>query len=269
MIPRAEGTIHAEKTSPLHPCRLSANMTAKAVFKAATMISDGLGLRNCSRGIGESSSASALESMVSMTCYGNAYKFDIPMPMAMAMALMCSEWKPPSMLKIQDNTYTMIANFTEITVSNSDNDLHLVQVMSARLEGWMPDIPEGQIWRTVSLSMFLLSLFFCFVYYFTSLDLGPVQMASARVFANSGDKSREGGVSPCAGSSKWLTHGTDRLWDLWVRTFANIERLFDCCHSFLLLYRIMQPRGSAPKEGANVMARLHVMCPGPGNPHFI
>jgi hypothetical protein len=45
----------------------------------------------------------------------------------------------------------MIGKFTEITVSNSDNDLHLVRVMSARLDGRMPDIPEVEIWRTVSL----------------------------------------------------------------------------------------------------------------------
>ena len=113
------------------------------------------------------------------------------------------------------------------------------------------------------------SLLFSSLYFFTSLDLGPVQMASARVFTTSGDKSSGGGVSPCAGSAEWLPYGTDRLWDLWVRTFAYVERLFDCCHSFVLLYGIMQPRGSAPKEGDNVMARLHVTCQGPGNPRFI
>jgi len=75
----------------------------------------------------------------------------------------------------------MIGDFTEITVSNSDNDLHLVEVTSARLDSRMPDIPEVEIWRTVSLWMFLLSLPFS-LYFFTSLDLGLVQMASARVF---------------------------------------------------------------------------------------
>jgi len=38
---------------------------------------------------------------------------------------------------------------------------------------------------------------------------------------------------------------------------------------FLLLYGFMQPSGSAPKEGDNVTARLHVTCPGPGNTSFI
>jgi len=96
-------------------------------------------------------------------------------------------------------------------------------------------------------------------------------MASARVFTTSGDKSSGGGVSLWAGSAERLPYGTDRLWDLWVRTIAYVERLFDCFLSFpfLLLYGIMQPRGSAPKEGDNVMARLHVTCPGPGNTRFI
>jgi hypothetical protein len=72
----------------------------------------------------------------------------------------CSERKPPSMLPSQDETHTMIVDFTEITVPNSDNDLHLVRVTSARLDGWMPGILEVEIWRTVLLGMFLLSLRF-------------------------------------------------------------------------------------------------------------
>jgi hypothetical protein len=97
----------------------------------------------------------------------------------MAMAMMSSERKPRWMPPGQDEAHTMIGDFTEITVSNSDKNLHLVRVTSARLDGRMPDIPEVEIWRTVSLWMFLLS----------SLDLGPVQMASAWVFTTSGDKS--------------------------------------------------------------------------------
>jgi len=38
---------------------------------------------------------------------------------------------------------------------------------------------------------------------------------------------------------------------------------------FLLLYGFMPPRVSAPKEGDNVMAWLHVTCPGPGITCFI
>jgi hypothetical protein len=65
----------------------------------------------------------------------------------------------------------MIGDFTEITVSNSDNDLHLVRVTSARLDSQMPDIPEVEIWRTVSLWMLYFS---SSLYFFTSLVLGPV-----------------------------------------------------------------------------------------------
>jgi len=88
--------------------------------------------------------------MVSMTGYWNAYKLDIPMqlPMAMAMAIamamamvmISSERKPPSMPPSQDKAHSMIGDFTEITVSNSDNDLHLVRVTSVRLDSRMPDI---------------------------------------------------------------------------------------------------------------------------------
>ena len=118
--------------------------------------------------------------MVSMTRYWDAYKLDIPMqlPMAMAMAMvmemammmiMISERKPPSMPPSQDEALTVVGDFAEITVSNSDNDRHLVRVTSARLDGRMPDIPEVEIWRTVSLWMFLLSLLFSLLLYFLLL----------------------------------------------------------------------------------------------------
>jgi len=51
--------------------------------------------------------------------------------------------------------------------------------------------------------------------------------------------------------------------------FRTLHRCLIVSFPFLLLYGFMQPRGSAPKEGDNVMARLHVMCLGPGNPRFI
>jgi hypothetical protein len=102
---------------------------------------------------------------------------------------------------------------------------------------------EGGVTLDVPSSSFLFSS----LNIFTSLDFGPLQMASAWVFTTSGDKSSGGGVSLCAGSAEWLPYGTDRLWDLLVRTIAYVERLFDCFLPFLLLYRIMQPRGSAPK----------------------
>jgi hypothetical protein len=63
--------------------------------------------------------------------------------------------------------------------------------------------------------------------------------------------------------------GTDRLRDLWVRTIAYGERGLIISFPFLLLYGFTQPRGSAPKEGDNVTARLHVTCTGPGNTRFL
>ena len=95
----------------------------------------------------------------------------------------------------------------------------------------------------VTLDVPSFSFLFTSLYFFTSLDLGPVQMASARVFTTSGDQSSGGGVSPCAGSAEWLPYGTDRLWDLWVRTFAYVERLFDCFLSFSTLVRDYAAQG--------------------------
>jgi len=121
----------------------------------------------------ESLIASALERIVSMTGYWNAYKLAIPMqsPIVMEMAMMSRQRKPPSMPPSQDEAHTMIGDFTEITVSNSDNDLHLVRVTSAKLNRRMPDIPEVEIWRTVSHWMFFL---FSSLYFVDSLDLGPI-----------------------------------------------------------------------------------------------
>jgi hypothetical protein len=53
------------------------------------------------------------------------------MAMAMAMAMMSSERKPPSMPPSQDEAHTMIGNFTNSTVSNSGNELHLILLLEA------------------------------------------------------------------------------------------------------------------------------------------
>ena len=46
---------------------------------------------------------------------------------------------------------------------------------------------------------------------------------------------------------------------------SYLEQLLDCILLFHLFSRFMRLRGSASKVGDNVMARLHIMCPGPGN----
>jgi len=89
------------------------------------------------------------------------------MAMQLPMAVMMnSQQKPPSMPPNQDEAHTMIGDFSEITVSNSDDGLRWVRVTSARLDGQMPDIPEVEIWRMVSLWMFVLSLLFSLLNYF-------------------------------------------------------------------------------------------------------
>jgi len=63
------------------------------------------------------------------------------------------------------------------------------------------------------------------------------------------------------------------------RSVVGLMSSYDCVHRMIVsfmfpfpssfLYWLWQPRRSAPKERDNVMARSHVTCPGPGNPHFI
>jgi len=202
--------------------------------------------------------------MVSMTGYWNAYKLDIPIQWLMTMVITkSSERKPPSMPPSQAEAHTMIGDFTEITVSNSDDDLHLVRVMSARLNGPMADLPEVEIWRTVSLWMSLLSFYFSSVYFFTPLDLGQLQMASARVLP-SPETSQVAVEFPRAPDQPNDYHmvliGCGTYW------FVRLHTLNGCfIVSYLQLYRFMQPRRCPPKEGDNVTARLHFTGPGPGN----
>ena len=138
------------------------------------------------------------------------------MQLPMAMMMSC-ERRPPSMPPSQDKAHTMIGDFTEITVSNSDNDLHLVRVTSARSDGRMPDIPEVEIWRTVSLWMFLLSLLFTSLLLWISAQykwrrhgfLPPPETSQVEVeFPRA--------PNPPRGCS-W---STDRLWDLLSRAEA-------------------------------------------------
>jgi hypothetical protein len=186
---------------------------------------------------------------------------------AMAMAMMSGERKPPPMPPGQDEAHCMIGDFNEISVSNSDNDRRLVQVTSTPLDGRIPDIPEVEIWGTASLWMFLLSLllFTCFHLWISAQykrrrhgflpppEIGQMEVEFPRV------------PDPPNGYHMVLvgcgTYGFQRL-----RTLNGCLIVF---FPFLLLYGFMQPRGSAPREGDNVMSRLHVMCLVPGNTHFM
>jgi len=181
------------------------------------------------------------------------------------MAMMSSERKPPSMPPSQDEAHTMIGDFTEITVSNSDNDLHLVRVTSAGLDGRMPDITEVEIWRTVSLWMFLLSLLFSSLY-FLLLWISAQYKWRRHGFLPPPEISRVVVEFPRAPDPPNGYHTV--LIGCGTYGFVRLRTLNSCLivsFPFLLLYGFMQPRGSAPKEGDNVMARLYVTCPGPGN----
>ena len=160
----------------------------------------------------------------------------------------------------------MIGDFTEITVSNSDDDLHLVRVTSARLDSRMTDIPEVEIWRTVFLWMFLLSLSLLFTSLLLWISaqykwrrhgfLPPPEISQVEVEFPRAPDPPNGYHTVLIGCGAY--------------GFVHLRTLNGCLVvSFLLLYGFMQPRGSAPKEGDNVTARLHVTCPGPGNTSFI
>ena len=49
------------------------------------------------------------------------------------------------MLPSHNEAHTMIGDFTEITVSNSDNGLHLIGATNVTYDGGMPDIAGGKI----------------------------------------------------------------------------------------------------------------------------
>jgi hypothetical protein len=134
------------------------------------------------------------------------------------------------------------------------------------LDGQMPDIPEVEIWRTVSLWMFLLSLLFTSLLLWISAQykwrrhgfLPPPETSQVEVEFPRAPDPPNGYHMVLIGCG---TYG-----------FVRLRTLNSCLivsFPFLLLYGFMQPRGSAPKEGDNVTARLHVTCPGPGNTSFI
>jgi len=84
------------------------------------------------------------------------------------MALMSSEQKPSLLPPSQDETHSIIGDITEITASNSDNDLHWIRVTSARFAGQMPDIRH---WRHGGPYYFGCSFFLFSSFLFTGLLL--------------------------------------------------------------------------------------------------
>ena len=185
----------------------------------------------------------------------------------MAMVMVTSERKPPSILPSQDVAHAMIGDFTEITVSNSDDDLRLVQPTSTRL---MVGCRTFRKWRLggrchFGCSFFLFSIFTALLLWISAqykwrrhgILLSP-EISQVEVEFPRAPDPPNGYHMVLIGCG---TYGFVRLRMLngcWIVSFP-----------FLLLYRIMQPRGSAPKVGDNVTAQLHVMCPGPRTTRLI
>jgi len=188
------------------------------------------------------------------------------MVMATAMVMISSNQKLPSTPPNQDEAHTMTRDFIEIIVSNSVNDRQLVQVASGRLDARMPDIPELEIWTMMLHWMFLLSPYLPI----TSLLLWISAQYKWRRhrFLPPPEISQVEVEIPCAPDPPNGDHivliGCGTSGFVCLRTLNS--RLIV---SFLLLNRFPQPRGSEPKEGDHVTARLHVMCPGPGTTRVI
>jgi len=170
------------------------------------------------------------------------------MVMAMAMAMMISERKPPSLPPSQAETHAMIGDFTEITVSNSDNDLHLVLATCARL---MVGCRTFRKWRYGGRCYFGCSFFlFSLPYFFTPLLLWiPAQY-----------KWRRHGFLPPPETSQVeveFPRATDPpngyqtvLIGCGTYGFVHLRMLNSCLVvSFLLLYGFMHPRGLHLKRG--------------------
>jgi len=67
---------------------------------------------------------------------------------------------------------------------------------------WVNRVSELRTGGKLSIGRSFLRYLFSSPYFITSLDLGPVPMASARVFTTSGSQSSGGGISLCAGSAE-------------------------------------------------------------------
>jgi len=148
----------------------------------------------------ESLSASALGRMVSMTGYWNAYMLDIPMQWRWRWWW----WAPSGSHHRCRRVKTRLILWLGI----SPRLLCLIPTMTdtwykLRVRDWMVGCRTFRKRRYGGWCHFGCSFFlFSSLYLVTSLDLSPVQMASAWVFTTSGDKSTGGGVSPCAKSAE-------------------------------------------------------------------
>ena len=75
-----------------------------------------------------------------------------------AITMMRSKQKTSSIPPCQHFSHPMIWDFTKSTATDSANYVNFIFVAGARSDSRMLDTPEVEIWSTVSLSIFLLSL---------------------------------------------------------------------------------------------------------------
>ena len=181
--------------------------------------------------------------------------------------MISSERKPPSKLPTQDEAHTKIGDFTEITVSNSDDDLHLARATSTTL---MVRCRTFWKWRYGGRCHFGCSFFLFSSHYFLLLWISARYKRRRYAFLPPPEISQVEVEFPCAPDPPNGYHTV--LIGCGTYGFIRLRTLNGCLivfFPFVLLYGFIQPRGSAPKEGDNVTARLHVTYPGPCNTNFI
>jgi len=216
----------------------------------------------------ECSSASGLGSIVSMTGYWDAYKWDIPMRWRWWWWWWAASGSHHRCRRVK----TRLILWLEI----SPRLQYLIPTMTytwqeLQVWDWMVVCRTFRLWTYGGRCHFGCSFFlFSSLYLFTCLllwisawykwrrhwFLPPLETSQVRVESPRAP-------NPPNGYHIVLIHcGTYGIVHLCTLNSCLVV-------SFLLLYGFMQPRGSTHKEGDNVTARLHVMYPGPDNTSFI
>jgi len=192
----------------------------------------------------EDLSASSLWRVVTMTGYWDASKLDIPM----VTMMICSEQKPIWILPSQNETHTIIEDFSMVTVFNSDNYLYMVWVVSVRLYSSILGIPEMVI--LITLSLWCSFCFFSSLHVFSPLNPSTVWLEMAEVVTTSGDKTNSCGDCLFTGPAESLP------WAVldWCETykFIHLHQLnsyWIVSSPLLFLYTVILSRVAAAAEG--------------------
>jgi len=248
ILPRAEARIHSGKASTLHPCRPSTNDYHSSFqhsnndhWWAGPVV---LFTRNW-----ESSSASALGSIVSTTGYWDAYKLDIPMAMAMIMSTGGSRHR----------CHRVKTKFT-LWLEISPTLLCLIPTMTYTwYEFWERDWILGyrtfRKWKYGGRCHCGCSFVRC---------SSPLFTSRLRCFFESRPSTNRIGTalyhlrrqvkwrcSFAVHRMRWKVAqiGTNRLWYLWIHMFAYIELLFDWFFFFSTRVRVYAAQGVCTERG--------------------